>query len=251
MRILFIFVILCLGFVNDAFAAKDFYKQSHRGWFNFEEKQQEELQEQTSGAVSYATAAEELKVFQKEFDERKAKMVLHPNIQNVRSYLTYQNKMFALADELGVAWKSALLSNPALNIAKDISHTDAAVKIRDAEEQVVQEKTILNLNKQFKLLFFYKHDCKYCHHFAEVLAAFATKYKFKVASVTMDGGQLQQFPAIQNPDLVKNLNISTTPTLMIFSEELGIIAPVSHGFISLDMLEKNMFFVAKQLREKL
>ncbi len=245
--------ILIYSFITTApaFAGRDFFGQNHRGWFNFEEKLKEEVEMQSQSNGSFATATEELQSFQKEFDERKARMVLHPNAPNVRSYLIYQNKMFKLADKLNIAWKAALLADPELNIVKGISVADSAVKIRDLEEKKASESTILALGQKFKLLFFYKKSCPYCHNFSQVLAAFAAKYKFKVASVSLDGGQLERFPAVQNPKLVANLKIKVAPTLMIFSEESGIIAPLAHGFVPLEDLEKNMIFVAMQLKGKL
>lgn len=241
---LLIVVLAGLLLVSEASAGGWFYHGNHRGWFNFEERVQ--LEEAVS--ETEISASEELKALQAEFDERKAQMVLHPSVRNVRGYLEYQNVMFRLANELNVAWKTALLADPELDIVKNISASDTALKIRDVEEKKMQEAVIMGMGHKFKLLFFYKTHCQYCQHFSKVLAAFAMKYKFRVASVTLDGGQIEGFPGVQDTGLVQKFGITTAPTLMIFSEELGIAAPVAHGFIAFDELEKNMVFVATQLR---
>lgn len=239
------FVVMLIGLCMVGVARGDFFNQHDRGWFCFEQKTNEEAQKRGG---SFVSSSQILEQFRKDMDESKAEMIVHPSVETVERYLLSQNRMFKQADEVEKAWQMALLVHPELNLVKDMPISDVGIRMRATEERRANMLLLSMLSKEFKLLFFYRSECQYCISFAATLEAFAVKNGFKVAAVTLDGGQLERFPATRNDELVEKLRITSTPALLLYSEERGVAAPVAHGLLSYDLLERNVIFVGQQLK---
>ena len=244
-------ILFCIFTCNIANAYSQFYSDRVRGWFWYEEKAPEEEIEQQSKSANNVSALEELQQFQRALEEKKAAMIMRPSAEAARDYIAYQNEMYNKADQVSKYWKVAMLSDPELNIVKDIPVSDVGAKLHRAKDEQVEQRLLKEFAKKFKLLFFYKKSCQYCTGFADVLEVFSHRYGYRVAAVTLDGGTIDKFPASGDQALATKLNVKYTPSLFAFSEELGIAVPVSHGFMSIDMLEQNMIFVATQVEAKL
>ena len=83
--------------------------------------------------------------------------------------------------------------------------------------------------------------------FAGVLEFFGIKYGYKIAPISLDRGTIDGFRSSHNPELVSKLKVESTPAVFAYSEELGIAVPITHGYLSLDLFERNVLFVAKKL----
>jgi len=233
-------------------AYSEFYQQHNRGWHWYEERKKvKDAEEIEHSEKSNITATEQLEKFQKNLEETKAAMIMNPSVENTKRYIQYQNEAFRKADQVSKYWKIAMLEDESLNIVKDLPISDVGAKLAEKRTATDEKQILQNFAKKFKLLFFYKKSCNYCAAFADVLEVFSYKYNYKVAAVTLDGGKLDKFPAITNPALAEKLNVTYTPSLFVYSEELKIATPVAHGYLSIDLLEKNMAFIAKQLEGKL
>ena len=248
------------GFAN---AYSEFYQESRRGWYWYEQQAKPARNNKHTPSelispelvspedTSKQTALEELNQFKEELEERKAKMIMRPSIENTREFIKYQNEMYNKAGKVSQNIREVMLVYPELNIAREIPISDTGIKIRKKVEKIQNKELLKEFAKRFKLLFFYKASCSYCVPFAEVLEVFGYRYGFKVASVAIDGKSMEKFPASQNAKLTERFHISTTPTLFAYSEELGIAVPISQGFLAIDELENNAVYVASKLRERL
>ena len=172
---------------------------------------------------------------------------MQPSVENTRRYIEYQNMMMKKADIVSNNWQQAMLAYPHLNIVKDQPIAGAGLKILRHQEEDQNRILLEGFGKKFKLLFFYKKSCPYCLDFAGVLEFFSLKYGYKVASITLDGGQIKGFKSSYNPELTKKLKVEFTPAVFAYSEDDGIAVPVAHGYLSLDLFERNVLFVAKKL----
>jgi len=248
-------VILSLCITSEVFAYGDFYKGSKRGWFWFEQQAKTSPNKENPSTpkeeTPSQTATEELKQFSAELDDAKAAMIMRPSVANTQKFIKYQNEMFKKADVVSVNWRDAMLVEPELNIARDIPISDTGAKIRVRAEESNNKELLKSFAKKFHLLFFYRSDCIYCTNFAEVLQVFANRYGFQVSAVTIDGKSMEKFPATERRDLAEKFNVTFFPSLFAYSEELGVAAPISQGFLAIDQLETSATYVAEKLKEKL
>ena len=253
-------ILLTIGavirFTGSVCAYSDFYQKNRRGWYWYEQakpeynKDKTTASELTSSDNQKQTGMEELNAFKEELEERKAKMIMRPSIENTREFIKYQNEMYSKADKVSENIREVMLIYPELNIARDIPISDTGIKIRNRTEKAQSKELLGQFARRFKLLFFYKGDCQYCITFGEVLEVFARRYGFKVSAVTTDGKSMEKFPASMKLDLIEKFNVSHTPALLAYSEELGIAVPISQGFLAIDELESNAVYVAGKLKRR-
>ena len=255
-----IFVILltmgvAIRFTGSACAYSEFYQKNRRGWYWYEQAKPEQSRTADDqdkftplSDNQKQTGMEELKEFKEELEERKARMIMRPSIENTREFIKYQNEMYNKADKVSENIREVMLIYPELNIARDIPISDTGARIRKRTEKLENKALLEEFAKRFKLLFFYRGDCSYCITFGEVLEVFARRYGFKVASVAIDGKSTEKFPASQNMQLIEKFNVNGTPALFAYSEELGIAVPIAQGFLAIDELESNAVYVANKLK---
>lgn len=254
-KIHIIFLMLLCAVVSNVSFAGGFFDDSQRGWFWYEQNQKkqtlEELdknQVESKSTTTASDAAAKLKAFQEEIETKKAEMIMYPSIENTRKFLEVQNQMFIRASEVSKTGQLAVLTNPELNlVAKEQPISQAGLKIARQEQTEKERQLLHKFAKQYKLLFFYSSKCSYCEQFSHVVEHYANKHGFKVASVTTDGNQLSNFPASYNQALIERFNVKSTPALFAFSEVRGVAVPIAHGFMALDLLEKNTVLVATEL----
>lgn len=252
MRYTFLIFIFLLN--SSESMAANFYQNSHRGWFWFESQKVEEKsidkQQNPLRDNNTISAADQLKEFQEKMEEAKAAMIMAPSVQNARAYIKYQNEMFLKSELVSSNWQSALLMYPELNIVKDKPISQAGMNITREVETINNDRALKAFAKGYQLLFFYKADCPYCEKFAQVLEHFSHKHGYKVASITLDGKNLAKFPGTLNLELARKLKVEFTPSLFAFSPQTGITMPLAHGFLTIDLLERNVLFAIKQLGKK-
>jgi hypothetical protein len=52
-------------------------------------------------------------------------------------------------------------------------------------------------------------------------------------------------------NLIEKYGVNFFPSVFAYSDELGIIVPISSGFLAIDELEKQAVFVASKLKDRL
>lgn len=95
--------------------------------------------------------------------------------------------------------------------------------------------------KNYKLLFIYSSNCKYCHQFAPILRIFADSNNIEVTSATVDGGIIAGFQDAQYvPDITQILNIKAFPTVLLLKNNSDESYVVSQGYVSSNQLSNNI-----------
>ena len=246
-----VLLLICLSFYQSAYGYSDFYKSSKRGWFWFEQRE-------ASFPNSYAMEPDDgiapltkLQAFQEEIEQAKAAMIMTPSVENSRKYIKLQNKMFIRASEVSKNWQAAMLADPEIDLVKDTPISKQGADIARRTKAQENSKKLFRFAKEFKLLFFYKGNCEFCGPFADVLEGFSRRYGFKVASVTLDGKSLKNFPATTNPDLVEKFKVRYTPSIFAYSEKERVAVPLAYGYTNLDLLEQNTVFMIDEILLKL
>ena len=231
--------LLLMLFMNLPANANGFYDLSKRGWFWFESKPAEHFSEKQNMDV------DALSSFQSELNKRKAAMIMRPSIEHTKKYIEIQNEMFLKAGIVGQNWQKALLLYPELNIVKNNPISEAGLAITRKLEEQQNVQALKDFAKEFTLLFVYSSRCPYCEKFAYVVEHFSKQYGYKVFPLSMDGKHLKNFRGIYDRNLIERLNIQSTPSLFAFSNNKGVIMPLAHGFLSADLLERNVLTAKK------
>jgi conjugal transfer pilus assembly protein TraF len=109
----------------------------------------------------------------------------------------------------------------------------------DLEKQQIKA-TIQSLAKEYGLFFFFSGGCEYCHQFAPIVRQFSEQYGWAVLAVSLDGGQLKEFPHAQ-PDnglfAQWQPGGQVMPALYAVNPNTGHVIPIAFGMTSIDQME--------------
>ncbi len=128
---------------------KSFYDDHARGWHWYEagtisahDKNQKENISLQAKALS---ATEELKRYQEELEEAKAKAVLHPTSRNVLAYQEMQFEMTQKAGEFSEVWMRNVYKNPSIDYSTKFPTSQKARHVYLTEQMNATEKKIAKL----------------------------------------------------------------------------------------------------------
>lgn len=102
--------IICFSIIFwEAQAEKSFYEDHARGWYWYEQLEQENSKQEKMKRVPQVLsiqypATEELKKYQADLEEAKALAVLYPTAANVFSYQKMQYDMLQKSGKFGKVW---------------------------------------------------------------------------------------------------------------------------------------------------
>ncbi len=243
--------ILIMLVANSSLAENLFYNDRERGWYYRECINCEELekvkkpnnQKKPLSEMSPKQVLDTLSSVQKELQVRQARFTLEPSVENARSFLDYQRLMFKNGTEAGEAMQTALIKYPYLDSRIENPISQQAIKIQTLEQDVANDLKIKEFAQQFKLFYFFKPDCPYCHEFQPVLENIAKDYGFIVEAISSDGTKLNGFPTRIDNDLASKLNVTTYPTVIAYNSKNNIYLPVSRGFLPESDLKLNILHV--------
>lgn len=243
-------VVLLLG-VNSAFAENRFYNDRERGWYYRECINCQEQEEPKSTKTAKKNLSEmdskqvldTLESVQKELQVRQARFTLEPTVENARAFLDYQRLMFNNGTKAGEAMQSALIKYPYLDSRIENPISQQAIRVKELEENKENDLRIKEFAQEFKLLYFFKQDCPYCHEFQPVLESVKQNYSFKVEAISSDGAKHSSFPTRIDNGLSAKLNITTYPTIIAYNSKNDIYLPVSRGFIPESDFKLNILHV--------
>ncbi len=243
--------ILIMLVANAGLAGNSFYNDRERGWYYRECINCEELEKvkkpnnQTKplSEMSSKQVLDTLSSVQEELQVRQARFTLEPSVENARSFLDYQRLMFKNGAEAGEAMQTALIKYPYLDSRIENPISQQAIKIQTLEQDVANDLKIKEFAQQFKLFYFFKPDCPYCHEFQPVLEKISKEYGFAVEAISSDGTKLNGFQTRIDNGLTSKLNVTTYPTIIAYNSKNNIYLPVSRGFLPELDLKLNILHV--------
>lgn len=250
-NILVLSVILFSLGANSAFAENRFYNDRERGWYYRECincQEQEELKETKApkkalSEMDSKQVLDTLESVQKELQVRQARFTLEPTVENARSFLDYQRLMFNNGTKAGEAMQSALIKYPYLDSRIENPIHSQAIRAKEIEENKANDLRIKEFAQEFKLLYFFKGECPYCHEFQPVLENIARNYGFEIEAISSDGAKHSNFPTRIDNGLTTKLNVITYPTIIAFNSKNNIYLPVSRGFMPESDFKLNIIHV--------
>ena len=221
-----------------------FYDDRYRGWYWFEEKEDEVIKEK---AISSEVASSIVRQSQRELENAKNIMMAQPNVANVRNYMITQNKMFAGATKLEQAWRETLWRYPELVNRLENPQNVHAVKFQRKMKAKQDEADIRAFAQHHDLILVMNSGCPYSKEFAPTLAAFGKYYGFKIEALSVDGGKSKHFKTSFDLELLSNMNLNAVPTVVtIINGEPSIVI---EGYASHEELEEAILMKIKIMRQ--
>lgn len=253
-------VVVFLICMQASFAsASDFLHQRYRGWLWFEEREkqkineavQQELEKVQKQEQERAKARAEVEEFSKELDDLKYMMIRYPeNLDHVYAYKKKEAEMLDSALKLDHSYRLVNLLHP-----NDVNHKDNPInlygrKIRQQEEQKVQEEKIAELADKIELFFVFSSDCPYSTQAAPVISQFTQKYKIETEALSTNGEKSQYFKTHFNQELVNMLGIESVPSLILVTKDGKTRFELARGAVSFSELEEKLLLAYEILKDQ-
>jgi conjugal transfer pilus assembly protein TraF len=233
--------------------ADSFYKDKKRGWYWFEQKKEEKIQEEQeelTQELKIQNSREKLERLQKKLEDARIHSVMSPTVENVTEYIRLQRIVLDKAAKFEKTWKLALLKDPSLNDTIKNPINNNAIRIADEIKQQEKQVEIEKFAQNYGLIYVYAGRCKFCTEFAPILKEFAENYKFSVAALPVDGSKNSEFATTENLNLIKHLQIKTTPSVFAYSPRDNKVLPLGTGFMSEGELATNVMYLIEYLKKK-
>jgi len=187
------------------------------------------------------TAVEETHLIKKELEEKLARAVLTPNVENVAAYMYEQKKWVDQSADFSKIWTKVLLQQPELDTTISAPVSQYGIQVQKQLQSDNKTHLIQSLVKNYGLFFFYEGKNKRSQAFAQVVQAFAEKYNWQVIAVASDHVLIEGFTNNQSDNgIVRQLGIEIYPSLFLVQPNKSQIIPIAFGLVSLDQIEKNI-----------
>ncbi len=215
-----------------------------RYWYN-EKDGENELKD---SPISKENALEELQNLRQKIDTAKALAVLVPTQINVKHYMLMQQQLVKQSEAFAKTWEKILLEDATLSGQLTNPTAQYAVNARKIL-QYEEINTILEREKaKHLLLFIYDSREKFSQIAGEMMIAFIEDTGWEVIGVSIDQGNLPEFPNSKIvADQGKALGITATPSYVVVNKETEEVTHVGFGALSVSQLKENIFI---QLREE-
>ncbi len=194
--------------------------------------------------VAAPSAKEVMASFTQMIDEAKAKAVLYPTMENVKSFITLKNKAGDMATKFSVAWQEVLLQNAKLDYsAFKPTNNHALITLNRANRQKM-EAFLVHTAKTNGLVYFYEGADEIAQLQAPIITKLANKYGFEVLGVSMDGSNISELEN-NSPDngQAKKMGVQKIPALFALNTQNGQFMPLSHTMMAEIELEQRLFDV--------
>lgn len=245
-----LFAIVCMAmpasisFANSLQASSlraNFLQDKARGWHWYEEKETRKEKPDQSNREDPLSPTEVIENFKAEINERLHAALVEPTEANLMAYMQIQKQVMAQSQKFTDAWRRVLLNHPFLDETLAFPVMQGARHIYLDEERRRREEKIRELAQHYGLVFFFRQNCLYCHRFAPVVKRFADKYGWSVLAVSMDGGQLPEFPRAQcDNGAAANMGVQIVPSLLAVHPKTKQASPLAYGMVSESEIEQRI-----------
>lgn len=171
--------------------------------------------------------------FKQSVEDAKDTMIAVPTPENVRHYVELQTKLVKRASEVADAFQRIVWANPQFDFTQQRPVVGTALRAYDMQQQETKRQTFDRLAQNSVFYFFFRGDCPYCHAFAPTLLNFAQATGINVFPISVDGGNLPQFPSPHRDNGIGDrLGVNMVPALFLATPATDDIVPVGFGALS-------------------
>ncbi len=228
------------------------------GWHWYNEIYQEETKEikdqkADDSSKNRKSAISQMAILRQAVQEAKARAILYPTVENMRSYLILQNFVTNQAGLFTQIWKKTLLEYPELDY--NVSHPtqNVAQHVMYAENSKKEKEAIRVISEKYGLFFFYRGSNPLDQALAPIIAGFSHENNISLLPVSVDGKLIEIFSENQNSRVnngqAEKLGIKHFPALILVDPKNQKVVPINYGFISDAELQRRFLQVASKFKE--
>jgi conjugal transfer pilus assembly protein TraF len=214
-----------------------YFNDRAQGWFWYQDPPSDEKEEPKDEEVMAPLMSQDpqavLKAYQQRIEDAKALAVMQPTQANVQRYIAVQKEAYDRSALFADTWRRVVWTTPELDYS--ISHPTNSVGLAVSREQdrAAKARAVSALAQTDGLFFFFSSTCEHCHAQAPILARFSHRYGLKVLAISLDGGDLPDFPgALPDNGMAARLGVTMTPAIFMVNPMSGEIAPVGYGVMT-------------------
>lgn len=191
-------------------------------------------------------ALDNLKVWRKEIEEKRALSIMEPTPENVKSYIVAQEKLLSNASLYSDVWRRVIWQNPDVNYELKRPYNNAAISTYTKERTQVTNKTMADLNKEWGIFFFFRSDCPYCHRMSSTMRFIQEHYGVTVLAISLDGGTLPDFPnAKMDNGMAETPGVTQVPAYVLGNVKQKKMVPIGTGMVSADDMVDRIYVLTK------
>ena len=233
-----------------------FFEKRAEGWHWYEslsdnkiKKRKAEEEKSSSGrssSSSLQTPTEKIEAQRRELETKLHTAILEPSQQNITTYILAQKALMDQSQRFSEAWKKVVLTTPSLDETLVHPVDQNARHVYYDEQRRELSKKIQGLASEYGLFFFFRKNCPYCHQFAPIVKRFADKYHWSVLGISLDGGNLPEFPhAKRDNGIATRLSVTHVPALIALHPKTGKLIPLAYGMVSENEIEERIELLTK------
>lgn len=234
----------------NAAANTTYYSEHTQGWYWYKDPSQK-----SKKSISISQAQEKqspsimMKQLHKMVNNSLDKAFFNPTVSNVKQYMVLQNLLSSRATLFTERWKQVLISDPKLDYSIKHPTSTQGREVYLAQYQKKEDASIVDFAKHDGLFFFYRGDCPYCHRFAPILKAFASRYNIHVIPISLGAGFLPQFPNSRvDQGQAALLHVQVYPSLFAVNPKTKKIIPVAYGLMTYEALRQRILDIVTQFK---
>lgn len=173
----------------------------------------------------------------------------NPTPENLEAYFGAQRVMMDKAERFTLEAEKVVTGNPMLDESIRRPLSTFGVHAIDQQAGSTKKEVLASIAEQAGIWYFFASYCPYCKAQSPVLKLFAETFGFSILPVSTDGGP---DPAAtfddynMNVDQAQKLNISTTPTILLYVPGKGTEV-ISIGLTSRVELEDRTILAAQKI----
>ena len=215
-----------------------------------EAKEQKDRNEKTENIQNEKSAMAQMSILRQAVREAKAKAILYPTVENMKSYLILQNFVTNQAGLFTKVWKKTLLEYPELDYSILHPTQNSAQHIIYAENSRKEKEAIRAFGEKYGLFFFYRGNNKLDQALAPIIYGFSKENNIFLIPISVDGRLINIFESNHiNNGQAEKLGIKYFPALILVDPKNQKILPINYGFISDSELHRRFLQVATEFKE--
>lgn len=240
----FFWLAATLLFCNTTLASSFFEKRAE-GWHWYQdppiENEAEEKKEKTTPVLPPQTPTQAIENQRKALEQKLHAAIVEPTRENLVAYILAQKALMDQSQRFSESWQRVVMTTPTLDetLVHPVDQNARHVYYQTRNQGIT--KQIKALAQEYGLFFFFKGNCPYCHQFAPIVKHFAQKHGWSVLGISMDGGELTEFPqAKRDNGMAARLQVSHVPALIAFHVRSGQMIPLAYGMVSESEIEERI-----------
>jgi conjugal transfer pilus assembly protein TraF len=238
----------------------DFYEDSRRGWFWFEDPEQieealeEELplpSQETENSEKSESELVRLDVawLRDKIPEYRDEALNKPTRENIARFMYAQRYMLDMSTRFANAAMDFSKFEPELDESRRRPWTTFSLNAFKDETRTAVRDVLSAINENTHIWFFFSSDCNFCVQQIGVLKEMKARFDINVLAVSLDGGTL---PGLDGFEMVVDTNgvaqefgVQFTPTLLLAENGGENFTRLGEGLTALPVLQDRLLVAAR------